>query len=158
MQDAAGLKSRFIAALNRLKQHRTTDPKRTAAVGYCFGGGVVLHMARIGLPLKAVVSFHGSLATKEPARKGVIQSSILVLNGAADKMVKPEHITAFEQEMTRAGARYRLISYRDARHGFTNPDATRTGKKFNLPVAYQKRADEQSWAEMQRFFAELFST
>jgi len=65
MQDITGIgKARFLAALDQLKQHSTTDPKRIAAIGYCFGGGTVLHMARLGVDLDGVVSFHGSLSTE----------------------------------------------------------------------------------------------
>jgi dienelactone hydrolase len=139
-----------------LQQQPTVDPSRIAAIGYCFGGGVVLQMARMGLDLKAVVSFHGSLGTEHPAEKGAIKARILVANGADDPFTKPEQIAAFKQEMDAAGVDYLFISYPGAKHSFTNPSADRYGKQFNLPLEYNKAADEQSWRAMQHLFKQVF--
>ncbi len=148
--------ARFEAALDTLKAQDTVSVQDIAAIGYCFGGGIVLNMARQGVDLKAVVSFHGSLATKNPAKRGDIKAKIRVFNGAADPLVKAEHIEAFEKEMKRAGADYRLVNYPGAKHAFTNPDADRLAAKFRLPLAYQKQADEDSWRRMQAFFRQVF--
>ena len=78
-------KARFEAAMAFLKKQRTVDPERIAAVGYCFGGGVVLNMARQGEDLKAVASFHGSLAAVKPATAGKVKAKIRVYNGEDDK-------------------------------------------------------------------------
>lgn len=149
-------KARFLAARDVLVKHPTVDPARIAAIGYCFGGGVVLQMAREGVDLKGVVSFHGSLATDRPARPGAVKARILVYNGAADPFVKPEQVTAFQREMDAAGARYRFVNLPGAKHAFTNPGATELGKRFNLPLAYNAEADKRSWAGMQAFFQEIF--
>ncbi len=148
--------ARFRAAMKLLHKHPTTDKQKTAAIGYCFGGGIVLEMARRGVPLAGVASFHGSLGTAEPAQKGGVKAKVLVLNGAADPFTKPEQITAFKQEMTGAGVDYRFIDYPDAKHAFTNPQADEYGKRFNLPLAYNAEADKASWAEMRRFLKQLF--
>jgi dienelactone hydrolase len=145
--------ARFRAAMALLEDQPEADLSRAAAIGYCFGGGVVLEMARRGLDLDAVVSFHGSLGTSSPAGPGAVKAKVLVLNGADDPFVKPEQIAAFKQEMEAAGVDYRFIDYPGAVHGFTNPDATANGEKFGLPLAYSADADAASWAEMQRFFA-----
>jgi len=142
---------RFRAALALLASQRDVDTGRIAAVGYCFGGGMVLEMARRGLALGGVVSFHGSLPTRTPAKPGGVKAKMLVLNGAADPFIKPEHIEAFKSEMQSAGVDYRFINYDGAVHAFTNPAATEAGKKFNLPLAYDAEADRKSWDEMQRF-------
>ena len=105
----------------------------------------------MGVDLKSVVSFHGSLGTANPAKKGEVKAKVLVLNGAADPFTKPEQIQAFKQEMSNAGVDYRFINYPDAMHAFTNPAATETGKKFGIPLAYNKKADKQSWKEMKKF-------
>jgi len=149
-------KARFIAALDFLKQHPTVVPTRIAAIGYCFGGGVVLNMARQGVDLKGVVSFHGGLTAVKPAQPGSVKAKILVLNGDADKFVTPEQIEAFKQEMRAAGADFQFISYTGAMHSFTNPEATELGKKFNMPIAYNAKADKESWNEMKEFLSTIF--
>ncbi|HEX9802799.1 MAG TPA: dienelactone hydrolase family protein [Gammaproteobacteria bacterium] len=152
----AEAEARFRAALALLRNHATVDGGKVAAIGYCFGGGVVLEMARRGLDLPGVVSFHGSLGTDSPAEKGDILARILVLNGADDPYVPAEQVAAFKAEMDAAGADYRLISYPGAVHAFTNPQADDFGKRFDMPLAYNAEADRQSWAEMQRFFTRIF--
>jgi dienelactone hydrolase len=149
-------KARFMAAMDFLKQQPTVDPDRIAAIGYCFGGGVVLNMARQGADLKGVVSFHGGLAAVKSAQPGSIKAKILVLHGADDKFITSEQIEAFKQEMKSAGADFKFVSYPGATHSFTNPEATELGKKFNLPVAYHADADKKSWDEMKKFLSKIF--
>jgi len=132
------------------------DPAQMAATGYCFGGGVVLNMARQGLDLKGVVSFHGSLTAVESAKPGGVKAKILVLTGGDDKFVPEEQVGAFKKEMEAAHADFRVLSYPGAMHSFTNPEATALGKKFNLPLAYDANADKKSWEEMQGFFKTIF--
>ena len=152
-KDMDTAEKRFRAAMSLLTSQSDVDGGRIAAIGYCFGGGMVLEMARRGLDLDGVVSFHGSLPTQTPAKPGAVKAKVLVLNGAADPFVKPEQIDAFKKEMQSAGVDYRFINYPNALHGFTNPDATANGKKFNMPLAYDADADKRSWAEMQRFLS-----
>ena len=149
-------KARFEAAMNTLKSQKTVAGDNIAAIGYCFGGGIVLNMARQGVDLKGVVSFHGSVATQNPAQKGDIKAKVRVFNGAEDPMVKAEHIDAFKQEMEAAGVDYVFVNYPGAKHSFTNPDADMFAQKFNLPLAYDKNADEDSWQQMQAFFKSIF--
>ena len=153
-------KARFMAAFDFLKGQPTVDPNRLAAIGYCFGGGVLLNMARQGVDLvdlKGVVSFHGALTAVKPAQPGSVRTNVLVLNGGADKFITLEQIEAFKQEMVAAGAAFEFISYPGALHSFTNPDATELGKKFNMPIAYDAKADEESWTEMKNFLRKIFS-
>jgi dienelactone hydrolase len=156
MKNMPMMKGRFLAALDLLKQGEFVDPAKIGAIGYCFGGGVVLGMAREGADLKGVVSFHGSLATQSPAEKGKVKTKILVCNGAADKFVSEESIKAIKAEMKAATVDFKFINYPDAIHGFTNPASTEMGKKFNLPLAYNEKADKKSWADMQEFFKRVF--
>jgi dienelactone hydrolase len=114
-------------------------------------------MARQGVDLKGVVSFHGSLVPVQPAQPGVVKARILVLNGDADQFTTPEQIAAFKKEMQAAKVDLRFISYPNAMHGFTNPDADKIAKKFNMPIKYNAEADRRSWEEMQRFFKEIFA-
>ncbi|MBF0275161.1 MAG: dienelactone hydrolase family protein [Nitrospinae bacterium] len=151
-----GATKRFEAAKKVLIDSGVVDPDKIAAIGYCFGGGVVLHMARFGEDLKGVVSFHGSLGTKTPAQPGKVKAKILVCHGADDPFVSPEAVEAFKEEMENAKVDYQFISYKDTMHSFTNPDADSFGKKFNLPLKYNKESDEKSWKEMQKFFKKIF--
>jgi dienelactone hydrolase len=150
-------KARFMAAMDFLKRQPTVDPTRIAAIGYCFGGGVVLNMARQGVDLRGVASFHGSLTAVKPAEPGSIKAKILVLHGGADKFITPEQIEAFKQEMKSAGADFQFISYPGATHSFTNPDADELAKKYNMPIAYNADADKKSWGELKEFLNKVFS-
>ena len=152
-KEAGWLRSRGKLALEQLRKNEHVDPQNIAAIGYCFGGATVLELARAGEDLKGVVSFHGALDTKEPAKEGQVKAKILVLHGAADPLVPPEQVKAFEDEMKRAKANYKIIPYAGAKHAFTNPDADKYGLP---PVSYNKAADEESWRDMQSFFNKIF--
>ncbi len=155
-KDPAAALARFEAAMTTLENQPWTDRKNIAAIGYCFGGGQVLNMARAGLPLKAVVSFHGSLGTDHPAKPGQIKAKIRVFTGAADPMAPADVVTAFEKEMQDAQADYKLVSYPGAMHSFTNPDADKFGKQFDMPLKYDASADHDSWTQTLAFFKEIF--
>lgn len=149
--------ARFDAAYNLLRNQPTVNPEQIAAVGYCFGGGTALHMARKGLDLDAVVSFHGALATNTPAQGGEVKADLLILTGGADPMVPTEQVEAFRKEMTDANVAFRIYTYPDAQHGFTNPDATRLGERYNLPLAYDAAVDADSWEKMREFLKDVFA-
>ena len=151
-KDMAVAKARFQAALDLLNSQSSADSTKTAAIGYCFGGGLALEMARMGIDLDAVASFHGSLGTANPAQKGSVKPRILVFNGGADPFVKPEQIAAFKKEMNAAGADYEFIEYPGVKHSFTNPDADKFAQKFNLPLQYDAAADKASWQTMLDMF------
>ncbi|WP_085629631.1 MULTISPECIES: dienelactone hydrolase family protein [unclassified Pseudomonas] len=158
LKDSAAAGARFQAGLDLLKKQPQTDPQRLAAIGYCFGGGVVLNAARQGVPLAGVVSFHGALATSTPAAPGSVKAKILVEHGALDSMVTPDNVAAFKAEMDKAGADYRFVTLDGAKHGFSNPDADRLshGEHGGPDIGYNKAADEKSWADMQAFFKNIF--
>lgn len=154
-QDPQMAKSRFDAALAKLKSYPQTDTSNIAAIGYCFGGAQVLNMARLGDDLKGVVSFHGSLVGV-PADKNLLKAKILVCHGEADEFVKPEEVTLFKKQMDSVGAAYSFKSYPGATHAFTNPEATQTGQKFKMPISYNAAADSASWNDMRQFFSVIF--
>jgi dienelactone hydrolase len=138
--------ARFNAGVDLLKGHATVNSDQISAIGYCFGGGIVLEMARRGVDLDVVASFHGSLNTAQPAApQSLVGKKILVFNGAADRMVKPEHVDAFKAEMAVSGADMTFVDYPDTLHAFTNPDADEYGQRFNIPLAYNPEADKDSW-------------
>jgi dienelactone hydrolase len=153
LADRAALEARFRAGYDLLKQQDGVGADKIAAIGYCFGGAVVLHAARIGMPLAAVVSFHGALASFSKPKPGEVKAKVLVCHGAADVLVPDADMAAFEREMTEAKADFTIKKYPGALHGFTNPDATENGKKYGLPLAYDADADRQSWEDMQQLFA-----
>ena len=146
-------RERAAAGMDVLKKRAQVDPARIAAIGYCFGGMVALEMARAGADLRGVVSFHGSLATPNPADAKNIKGKVLVLHGADDPLVPPAEITGFQEEMRRAGVDWQMNYYGGAVHAFTNPDAGRAGIKG---VAYNGEADRRSWQAMRAFFDEIF--
>ncbi|MCF6780690.1 dienelactone hydrolase family protein [Stutzerimonas stutzeri] len=154
--DADAAKARFNAGLDLLKQQQQTDAAKLAAIGYCFGGKVVLDMARQGVPLDGVVSFHGALATQTRAVPGSVKARVLVEHGSADSMISLEDIAALNSEMVAAGADYQFDNHPGAKHGFTNPGADKSKEK-GLDLAYDKQADERSWANMQRFLEDTFN-
>lgn len=157
LSDAEAAKGRFNAGLDMLKQQAQTDTDKLAAVGYCFGGKVVLDMARQGAPLDGVVSFHGALATQTRATPGSVKARVLVEHGAADSMVSADDVAALSAEMVKAGADYQLVSLPGAKHGFTNPGADKFQEQ-GVDVAYNQTADERSWQDMQRFLDETFES
>lgn len=156
LSNSEAAEQRFVAAENVLKQQPTTDPEKIAAIGYCFGGGVVLNMARAGVDLDGVASFHGTLAPFITAEPGTIKAKILVLNGADDPFVPEDQVAAFKAEMDALNADYRFINYAGVKHSFTNPDATEAGRINNMPLAYDADADAKSWEELTTFLHSLF--
>ena len=156
MKRGPGATARFMKAMEILKANPNVDGNNIAAIGYCFGGSTVLNMARQGLELKAVASFHGGLGTSTPAKKGEVKAKVLVCNGGADKFIPQSDIDAFKKEMENAGVTYTFKSYEGALHGFSNPAADSLGKKFDMAIAYNAAADSASWADMMTFFGEIF--
>ena len=147
------IQARFDGALRILKSEPRVDQKRIAAIGYCFGGNVVLSMARAGEPLNAVVSFHGSLPESATLKKNSVIAEVLVLHGGEDAFVSPEAVQQFKSEMTAANANYRFIVYPGAKHGFTDSDNSERGERHHIPIGYNSEADQQSWGEMKALFA-----
>lgn len=148
-------KARFDAALAKLKTFEQTDTTNIAAIGFCFGGNVAINVAKMGAHLNGVVSFHGGLEGV-PANKDLLTAKILVCHGDSDVMVNGQ-VDAFKKQMDSIGADYKFIHYPNATHAFTNPGATEKGKKFNMPIAYNKEADSASWKDMQQFFDRIFT-
>jgi dienelactone hydrolase len=148
-------KKRFDAALAEVKKYAQTDTSRIAAIGYCFGGSMVLNAAKLGDNLRGVVSFHGNLAGV-PADKDLLKAKILVCHGMDDKFVSAETVNAFKKQMDSIKADLTFREYPGATHAFTNPDATKIGQQFNMPIAYNAAADTASWKEMRTFFDRIF--
>lgn len=151
--DRLEMRRRAQAAVERVRTDPRVDHTRIAAIGYCFGGTVVLELARAGAPLRGVVSFHGGLdRAADVPTTSPIRTRILVLHGADDPLVPPDQVAAFEEEMRTHQADYRIVRYSGAVHSFTNPAA---GNDPTRGVAYNPQADRDSWREMAAFLAEL---
>jgi dienelactone hydrolase len=148
------MRARFEAALNTLAADPRVDAARIAAIGYCFGGTVVLEMARAGLPLRGVVSFHGGLKSALPEAPRTIGASVLVLHGADDPLVPDEEVAAFQAEMRAAKADWQFVGYGNAVHSFTNPDVDRHGM---AAAKYDPVAAKRAWGAMAQFLAEIFA-
>ena len=157
MSDLPEAARRFDAAKAVLQRQPTVDDGKIAAIGYCMGGSVVLHMARMGMDLDGVVSYHGGLATQTPAQPGKVKAKVLVFTGEADPLIPIDQVKAFVGEMQNAGVDYDLVGYPGAKHAFTNPDADGMGQRFAMPLAYNKAADDDSWAQTQFFFKQIFA-
>ncbi|MBK8144840.1 MAG: dienelactone hydrolase family protein [Bacteroidetes bacterium] len=139
-----------------LRNYPQTDDTEIGAIGYCFGGSVLLNMARMGMPFMGVVSFHGGL-DGVPASAATVNTNILVCHGEADSFVSSEEVQKFHQEMRAAQIPYSFISYSNATHAFTNPDATAVGQQFGLPIEYNEAADLKSWNDMADFLKKAFA-
>lgn len=151
--DRALMRARASAGLDVLKRHSLVDPRRVAAIGYCFGGTAVLELARAGAEVMGVVSFHGGLDTPHPEATPPLRTKFLVLHGADDPLVSQAEIAAFQAEMRRAGADWQMIYYGGAVHSFTNPKA---GVDPKGGVAYHEPSERRSWRAMKLFFDEIF--
>ena len=151
--DRSLLRARAAAGLAKLASFPQVDASRLAAIGYCFGGTAVLELARSGADLSGVISFHGNLATPNPADAAKIRAKVLVLHGADDPYVKPEEVAAFQQEMRQGKVDWQMIHYGGAVHSFSNPAA---GNDPGKGAAYNEKADRRSWEAMKQFFNEIF--
>ncbi|HEY9899102.1 MAG TPA: dienelactone hydrolase family protein [Pantanalinema sp.] len=150
--DRARMRARARMAWDVLARRPEVDPARMAAMGYCFGGGVALELARSGADMAGVVSFHGSLDTPQPEASR-IKGKVLVLHGAEDKAVTMQDVLAFQDEMRRGRVNYQINLYGGAVHAFSNPAA---GNDPAKGVAYDAQADKRSWAELLLFLREIF--
>jgi dienelactone hydrolase len=147
--------ARFNKARGVLQSHKTVDADQIGAIGFCFGGAVSIRMARGGANLKGVVAFHSSLPL-EPAIKNM-KASILVINGSQDPFLKPESVGSFSSQMMAGNVDFNYLNLPGVKHSFTNKQADEFRKKFNIgALEYNKKADERSWADMQRFFQRVF--
>lgn len=147
-------KNAFDAGKDELAKFQNADLSKIAVIGYCFGGAQSLNMARQESDLKGAAVFHGNLMTGVKPNNNKVK--IIVFNGEADSFIPKEEIAAFKKEMDSAKMDYRFFNYPGALHAFTNPEATELGKKFDMKIAYNKDADEKSWAELQKFLKEIF--
>ncbi|MEW6411888.1 MAG: dienelactone hydrolase family protein [Candidatus Zixiibacteriota bacterium] len=147
------MRDRAAAGLRVLLTNEMCDTSRVAAIGYCFGGGTVLELARSGADIDGVVSFHGNLDTPDPSDADNIRCKILVCHGADDPYVPDDQVINFFNEMRPAKVDFQFIAYSGAVHAFTNANS---GNDPSKGAAYNASADRRSWQHMRLFFDELF--
>jgi dienelactone hydrolase len=147
--------ARADSGLSVLKQQSVVDPERLAAIGYCFGGATVMHMAYAGLDVDAVASFHGSLPVAEESQYAAIKANILVAHGNADPFIPAERVTAFRDALEKSGADWTMMEFGGAKHGFTNPAAGDYGIEA---LVYDEQADRQSWQMLLWMLQDAFNS
>ncbi len=156
MQNMDAAEARFDAAVELLKSHSTVNPDQIAAIGYCFGGSVALTMANTGKDLDAVAAFHSGVQLPVMPNEN-LRARVLVCNGAEDPFISPESVAAFTSAMDSINADYNYIAYEGATHSFTSMAADSLGKKFDMPLAYQEKADKESWKQLQDLLNKTFN-
>jgi dienelactone hydrolase len=153
-KDRGLLRARVRAGLDALAARAQADPARLAVIGYCFGGAGALELARSGAPLRAVVTFHGSLANPTPEDAKSIRAKVLVLHGADDPFVKQDEVRAFMDEMRAANLDWQVVQYSGAVHSFSDK---RAGGDNSKGAAYNENADRRSWRAMRDFLEETLA-
>ena len=148
------LRQRASAGLQVLADNPHVEASKIAAIGYCFGGGAVLELARSGANVVGTVPFHGNLDTPNPDDAKNIKGKVVVMHGAEDPNVNDEQVAAFQKEMRDAKVNYQINAYGGAVHAFTDP---RAGDDPSKGAAYNAQADKRSWQAMRDFFAEIFA-
>jgi dienelactone hydrolase len=151
--DIPKLRDRINSAFEFIKSDKRADPSKIAIIGYCFGGGVALELARTGADLKGAVCFHGGVSTPNPAETKIVKAKILICQGGDDKNVSDKDLKSFQDEMNGLKVDWQINIYSGAVHAFTNPKA---GNNPSSGVAYNERADKRSFAEMKQFLNEVF--
>ncbi|MCG8517666.1 MAG: dienelactone hydrolase family protein [Pseudomonadales bacterium] len=154
--DPERLRQRFLAAMAVLKNHHTVASDQIAAQGYCFGGSVVLDMARQGVELTGVVSIHGALTSTVPAQPGKVKARVQVYTGGADQLVPASQVAGLVEEMQTAGVDLTITSFPGVQHSFSNPDADQVGERFDLPLGYDEDAAQRTWDGTLAFYRQLF--
>ncbi|WP_115717277.1 dienelactone hydrolase family protein [Gallaecimonas mangrovi] len=153
--DHAQWRRRMVGAYEALKSEAAKlgiGAENIAAMGFCFGGACVLELARMGTPLKAVVTFHGIVDTPDPASSKNNCGPILICNGADDPLVPAESITAFEAEMNAIGADWQFVNFSGTVHSFTDKSANRPGQS-----QYNPKVTRRAFAMMADLFDEVFA-
>ena len=157
LADMSVATARVNAAIDTLRDQPQTDPARMGAMGYCLGGALSLHAARLGLDLRGVVSFHGTLGKTHQAKPGDIKAKVLVCHGAEDEFISADELVRFRQEMTAMDADLKFVSYPGALHAFTNPQADENARKYGLALKYDAQLDARSWQEMCDHWERVFA-
>ncbi len=153
LEERSLLLGRILSGVNAFKTNPLIDQNRLGAIGFCFGGLCALDLARTGIDLKGVVSFHGALQPPQHHQEKTIRAKILVLHGHNDPGIPPEKVCLFEDEMDRSKADWQVHIYGNTVHGFTNPEANDVA----AGIVYSEKAAKRSMQSMVSFFKECFA-
>jgi len=154
LSDRSLFRQRLLAGFDALRRRPECDADRVAAVGDCPGGCGVLELARTGAPLQGVVSLHGILAAPIPAEAAALRAKVLVLHGDADPHVPEAQVTAFRDEMRRAGANWEINVYGNARHSFTGEG---TLNRESPEAGLHQQSERRSWRSTVEFLQEVLA-
>jgi dienelactone hydrolase len=147
------LLERMLLAVKTLEEHKEVDASKIGAIGFCFGGKCVLDLARSGIDIMGVVSFHGLLDPPSKHPNAQIKSSILVLHGWEDPMALPGDMVKLSQELNELKADWNIHVYGHTGHAFTNPNA-----KFpEKGLFFEPKSNKRAWNSMVYFFNSLFN-
>ncbi len=152
-EDSETIVTRASAGLTTLAQQPEVNADKLGAIGFCYGGKVILDLARSGANLRAVATFHAVLTPKAPAQEGVIKAEILVMHGELDSMVTLDDVATFRQEMHAAKVDHEVIVFENAKHGFSNPLADERAQANGVDLAYNASAEQQSLDAMYALLA-----
>ena len=147
---------RAQVALDTLAEQPEVDPKQLAAIGFCYGGKVVLELARTNAPLHVTASFHGNLTTNNPAQKGKFHGDVLICHGEDDSMVSLDDVKTIDQELTHAEVPHQILILEHAKHGFTNPLADERGQRNGVDLAYNPEATQKSFDALHALLKKKF--
>lgn len=150
LSDQDALMDRCRLILNDFSDQTAVNGDNLGAIGFCFGGKIVLDMAREGMPIKAVATFHGNPSPKQPA-DDKFTAKVLVAHGRDDSMVSMDAIEDLKKELDAADVDYTVDVYDGAKHGFTNPNADERAAKNDVDLGYNETAAKQSWDNMLDF-------
>jgi len=154
-EDAPEQRRRILAAFDAMvaeATRRNLIDNRRAAVGFCFGGGNVLELARDGVDFAAAVSIHGDLKTAQAARPGAVKAALLVTHGAPDPVAPKADRDAFEAEMDAAGAKWQMLTFSGILHAYTDE-----GDDVPNIAAWDEPATRQTYAVTHQFIADAFA-
>ncbi|RDY58311.1 dienelactone hydrolase family protein [Flagellimonas nanhaiensis] len=154
LADRQELLNRLLLAMDSLKQHELADVEKIGAIGFCFGGKCALDLARSGVDIKGVVSFHGIFDPPGIDHEGDIKAKVLVLHGWEDPLALPKDIEMLGKELTERNAVWEMDIFGHTGHAFTNPNA-------NAPeqgMQYNSLANARAWKRMVTFFEEVFAS
>jgi dienelactone hydrolase len=152
--DPALWQARVQAGIDTLKAQPNVDPARLGAIGFCFGGGTMIQMARWAGEMKCLVAFHPGMQGLPETDDRPVVTKLMICAGQRDPLIPADARERFLKLMADAKADCQYITYARAGHSFTD----KTVAAFNIPnFEYHADTDRRSWAAMRDLFDETFA-